>query len=80
MARYRIKLNPKTGEPYIDSCTSEPYAEREYSDTLLCLLLKKHFPEYRERERRGDISTTVQTFVVLSPEKQQELQRWRREA
>ena len=76
----RIKFNPKTGQPYIDPRTGGPYMEHEYSDTLLCLLLKKHFPEYREQ--RGDISVTTNTQnnLTITPERLAEIQEARRVA
>lgn len=52
----RMKFNPKTGQPYIDPRTGEPYMEHEYSDTLMAILLKRHFPEYREP--KGDVNVT----------------------
>lgn len=51
----RMKFNPKTGQPYIDPRTNEPYMEHEYSDTLMAILLKRHFPEYRE-PKGGDVT------------------------
>src|SRR2546429_362004 len=40
------------GEPLIDPSTGEQYFEREYSDSLLQLLLRAHRPEkYRERHQ-----------------------------
>jgi hypothetical protein len=59
----RMKFNPKTGKPYIDprTITDEcpeglPYMEHEYSDTLMAILLKRHFVEYREP--KGDVNLT----------------------
>jgi hypothetical protein len=59
----RMKFNPRTGLPYIDprTITDEcpqglPYMEHEYSDTLMAILLKRHFPEYREP--KGDVNVT----------------------
>jgi hypothetical protein len=61
-----MKFNSKTGLPFIDPSTGEPYIEHEYSDTLMCALLRANFPnEYREKER-GDVhvSTTVNVPIV----------------
>jgi len=45
----RLKFHSKTGEPYIDPETGEPYYEHVYSDTLLIFLLKGAAPEkYRD--------------------------------
>lgn len=52
----RMKFNSKTGLPFIDPRTGEPYMEHEYSDTLMAILLKRHFPEYREP--KGDVNVT----------------------
>ena len=49
-----------------------PYVEHEYSDTLLALLLKRHFPaEYREKPPEVNVtanSTTNVTIVVTAAE------------
>jgi hypothetical protein len=40
----------KSGEPIIDPETGAQYVERQYSDTLLIVLLKAHAPEkYRDK-------------------------------
>jgi hypothetical protein len=49
--------NSKTGEPVIDSKgnpvmrRTKPMMERVVSDNLLAMLIKKHFPEYREKQQ-----------------------------
>src|SRR5437773_12017557 len=35
----RLKFNPKTGLPYIDPATGEPYVELDFSDSLLITFL-----------------------------------------
>lgn len=58
-----MKFNSKTGLPFIDPRTNEPYMEHEYSDTLMAILLKRHFPEYREP--KGDVNNSVQVHNHL---------------
>jgi hypothetical protein len=46
----RVKFNPKTGKPYIDPETKQPYTEHEYSDRILEVMLKAKRPEeFKER-------------------------------
>lgn len=77
----RMKFNSKTGLPFIDPRTGEPYMEHEYSDTLMLALLRRNFPD-SYREQKGDIHVTsnVQNFTVLSKEGLEQLQAWRQEA
>lgn len=67
----RIKFNPKTGEPYKDPRTGGPYIEREYSDQLLALLLKRHFAEYRDTQTTFSSVTT--NVVTLSPQQRRDI-------
>jgi hypothetical protein len=64
----RMKFNSKTGLPFIDPRTGEPYMEHEYSDTLMAILLKRHFPEYREKQTEVNTNVSVHNYVV-PPEK-----------
>lgn len=77
----RMKFNPKSGKPYIDPRTITPecpeglpYMEHEYSDTLMAILLKRHFPEYREPKSETHVSTTLNNFLVMTAERSQQLQ------
>lgn len=46
----KLKFNARTGKPYIDPRTGQPYEERVYSDTLLLARLKAELPDkYRDR-------------------------------
>lgn len=76
----RMKFNSKTGLPFIDPRTGEPYMEHEYSDTLMAILLKRHFPEYREPKAETHFTTTTNNFVVLSQDQLQRLQERKAEA
>jgi hypothetical protein len=69
----RMKFNPRTGLPYIDPRTITeqcpeglPYMEHEYSDTLMAILLKRHFPEYREPKGELNVSTAVHNHFHMS--------------
>lgn len=65
----RMKFNSRTGQPFIDPRTGEPYMEHEYSDTLMAILLKRHFPEYREPKGDVHVTSTVNNNTILtSPE------------
>ena len=62
----RMKFNPKTGLPCIDPETGKPYIEHEYSDALMCLLLKRYFPDnYKEQRRDVHVTSNVNNIVVL---------------
>lgn len=78
----RMKFNPKTGQPYIDPRTGEPYMEHEYSDTLMCLLLKRHFPEYRGEAHKIQVSASAQTESrwAITPEELEQLRERHRKA
>ncbi|MCA9108571.1 MAG: hypothetical protein KDA52_01385 [Planctomycetaceae bacterium] len=41
----RIVFNPRTGQPYVDPHTGEPYSVTTYSDRLLMMLLRATLPE-----------------------------------
>jgi len=70
----RMKFNPKTGEPYIDPETGKPYLEHEYSDNLMLALLKRHFPDYRERAAPElHVNASVTNVCVLPESKRLEL-------
>ena len=69
----RIKFNTKTGEPFIDPETNLPYVEHEYSDNLLLALLKRHFPEYREKPTEISVTPTFNNNIV-SVERQKAIQ------
>lgn len=44
-----------------------PYVEHEYSDTLLALLLKRHFPaDYREKPPEVSVTSNTNVSVVIS--------------
>ena len=75
----RIKFNAKTGEPYRDPSTGEPYVEHEFSDTLLLALLKRHFQQYRDKPDEVHVNTTVNTRTV-SIEQQRKWQERRKAA
>lgn len=63
----RLKFNAKTGEPFLDPATGQPYVEHEYSDQLLTKLLSAHLPEvYREKlEHSGTLQHAHLTLEDL---------------
>jgi hypothetical protein len=70
----RMKFNPKTGLPYIDPRTGEPYMEHEYSDTLMAILLKRHFPEYREPKGDVNVTSSVHNHLHITESDLKQLQ------
>lgn len=56
----------KGGVPIIDPATGEQYVEREYSDTLLAILLRRHIPEYREPKGEVNVSNAVHNHLHVS--------------
>ena len=76
----RMRFNPRTGLPYLDPATGEPYIEHEYSDALMVTLLKRHMPaEYREKGPEVHVTSTVNAGIILSVEKLRELQQCKQE-
>jgi hypothetical protein len=67
----RMKFNPKTGAPYIDPGTGEPYVEHEYSDMPL-LRSSGITSRSTEKPPEGNVSQHVHNRV--SPERQKQLQ------
>lgn len=59
----RMKFNSRTGQPFIDPRTGEPYMEHEYSDTLLLALLRRNFHEYREPKGDVNVPITVHNHI-----------------
>lgn len=43
----------------------KPLTERVASDTLLAMLVKRHFPEYREKSAVVNITTTPKEYINL---------------
>lgn len=76
----RMKFNSKTGLPFIDPRTGEPYMEHEYSDTLMAILLKRHFPEYREPKADVNVNNSVHNHLHITSEELTKLQERRRMA
>jgi hypothetical protein len=74
----RMKFNPRTGEPYIDPRTGQPYMEHEYSDTLMAILLKRHFPEYREPKGDVNVTSSVHNHLHITEAQMREVQEARR--
>ena len=66
----RIKFNPKTNKPYEDPATGQPYVEHEYSDNLLLALLRRHFPQYRDKaDAEVHVTTNVQNVISAADQK-----------
>jgi hypothetical protein len=70
------KVFNKFSQPIIDPATGQQYEERIYSDRLLELLLKRHFPDlYREKvgTEVHVSSTNNNTRVEFSEERRQQI-------
>jgi hypothetical protein len=67
----RMKFNSKTGLPFIDPRTGDPYMEHEYSDALMVTLLKRHIPEYREPKEGVTVNNTVSNFTITLEQQRQ---------
>jgi hypothetical protein len=71
MVYEEIPLLNKDGTPQLDSKGKpivkhgKPLMERVVSDTLLAMLIKRHFPEYRERQQ-VDLTANVSSHVTQS--------------
>jgi hypothetical protein len=69
----RMKFNSKTGLPFIDPKTGEPYIEHEYSDVLMMALLRRHFPDkYGSKDQldvnhSGNVQHAHRAIVVNFP-------------
>jgi hypothetical protein len=74
----RLKFNARTGEPYVDPETGRAYVEHVYSDALLMMLLRLHFPErYRERQEVEHAGKAEGPVWVLTEELRSEvMERW----
>lgn len=59
-----MKFNTKTGLPFINPATGEPSIEHECSDNLLLALLRRHFPQYRDKADEVYVSRTVNNNVI----------------
>jgi hypothetical protein len=69
----------KSGAPIIDPETGEQYVEREYSDTLLALLLRRHIPEYREPKADVNVNNSVHNHLYVTENDLAKLQERRRQ-